>query len=221
MKKLINKAKFILFMPGIFVSMSCSGGEYTFESGNKLCVSSEVVEAKKSSTSNKYRRLLVKLENMPTDVSVSYVKDLSVSRSLLLAIEEPDNTKYKFDHYEKIFSSALTSGGLSHDKEFGLYRLDRESESAIQGYDYLKIDPRSEGLNEQPQKLQDWYLGLCVEGIGDRSDTCKILYPFNGFILKFEVIREGLSEWETILNRVNENVSGWSCALSVNAKKNL
>lgn len=211
MNKLVVAAKYCLVLSGALISMSCSGGEYTFGSGKKLCLSSGVVEAKKSTESNNYRRLLVKLEDMPATVAVSHVADPSVSRSLLVAIEESEDSRYRFDHYGEIFSLALKSSPLYHNEDLGLYRLDRESESSIKGYDYLKVDPGSKGLSEQPENLQDWYLGLCVEGIGDRSDTCKVLYPLNGFILKFEVLTESLSEWEAILNRVNENVNKWTC----------
>lgn len=210
MKKLSRAIKLFFLLPGVFMSISCSADEYTFKSGKKLCVSSEVVEAKKSSSPDRYRRILVRLENMPVDVAISHVDDPSISRSLLLAVEDVDSAEFGEDYYSKVFDQALKSGGLLRDKKLGVYKLHRDTESALKSYDVLKVDPSLEGLTMRPKKLQDWYVGICVEGIG-RPDSCEVTYPLDGFILKFSIIYDGLSEWDAVLQKVNASVDSWRC----------
>ena len=66
-------------------------------------------------------------------------------------------------------------------------------------------------MYEQPQLLQEWYLGLCIESINDVGDTCSIIYPYKNFILKFNVLHDSLREWEFILEHVNKSLENWDC----------
>jgi len=206
---LIKIFKAVFIWGGVSLSLGCSASEYSFESGKKLCLSSDVVEAKRSAASSgKYRRLVVNVGDMPIDVAISHVKDSSVSKSLLLAIEDASEAELKPDYYSELFKALASYQKVDFIGEYGLYKLERESESALKSYDYLKVNPS--GLSVQPENLSDWYLGLCVEGIG-RPDTCEIKYVHNGFLIKYNVIDTALSSWETITQKINNSIDSWRC----------
>lgn len=191
------------------MSASCSADSYNFSSGKRLCVSSEVIDAKKHMGSfNDYRRLVVNVGGMPTDVALSHTTDSSVSRSLLLAIEDASDAEFNLDYYSDLFNRAIGTKSVNFIEKYGLYKLDHKMESALTSYDYLKVNPSD--LSAQPENLSDWYLGVCVEGIG-RPDSCEIKYLYKGFLLKYSVIDTALSSWESITQKINSSVDSWYC----------
>lgn len=206
---LSKKIKLSLVFGGSILTLSCSAGEYQFQSGKSVCLTEDVVEVKESEThSGRVRRLLVRLEELPMAVALSHAGDESVAKSLLLTVEEKARAP-ESDYYKDVFNRAVESERLAFDEALGLYRLPRETESALKSYDYLKVKPKPGDLM-QSSDLPDWYLGMCVEGLG-RPDTCEITYATNGLLLKFSVVHDALVDWRSLLQTVNSRVKSWEC----------
>lgn len=208
----MRQLKLISLLLIVFFCFSCSSNEYEFEAGSKLCIDNEIYSAKKSDlVRSKYRRLLVKVENFPVDVSLSFFDKSSVKRSLLLAIEGFDE-----NNINKLFArtilSNLDNNRLIFNSDLNLYKIDYHSESALNSYDYLISDPRKIEDSKQLEYFPKWHLASCVEGIGDRPDSCKINYQLDNFWLKFSVVHDALKDWKSVVKKVNSTVNSWDCS---------
>jgi len=192
-------------------TMSDSSVHYSYETG-ELCFSNEEVyeHRKKFDSKAPKHELLVKLRGINHNVNSASEFNSETENTMFIRINDAKISKEKFDlRFERI-SQKLEGVTPNFHRDLGLFVYPPKDANIGRNLYFLKAEyPKIQSANNL-ENINDWYLGTCIEGVGESRCYATYIYDAS-LVIEYDFISSSLGNWKDIENFISKSISEKKC----------